>query len=233
MLLKKIFVSLILTGVMTLSTSINSQALETQLSYNETNMKKTISIDTNIGIEGLSYQKNGYIMLPLRLTCERLDIDIRWIGETQSIEMTNNDIQTSITIGKDSYFKEATSFFSLGIAPELIDNSTYVPAEFFNEIYGKDIFDIFTRNKITGIVNNILDTKDKKIITVNYDDSKIIFIIDENTKIIDNNTTELSPSDIKKGDKLTTVHDSKMTVTLPPQTIAYKIKIQQESNTTN
>lgn len=231
MILKKSYIAIALAGVMTLGTGITSQAIsdkEVVCYNNEEIMKKPVSIDTNIGVEGLAYQKDGYLMLPLRLTCERLGVDVKWVGETRSVEISKDSMWTSISLGKDSYFKGKMAPFSLGIAPELVDESTYVPAEFFNEIFDQDVFDIFERNKVDGTVSNILDTKNGKLITVEYGDDKIIFIVNEDTEITDEITNEeLTINDIQEGDQIIAIHDAKMTLSLPPQTYAFRIKVQK------
>ncbi|GKX32139.1 hypothetical protein SH1V18_46190 [Vallitalea longa] len=231
MIVKKSCIAIALAGVMTLGTGITSQAISDTdiICYNsEEIMKKPVSIDTNIGVEGLAYQKDGYLMLPLRLTCERLGMDVKWVGETRSVEISKDSIWTSITLEKDSYFQGRMAPFSLGIAPELIDESTYVPAEFFNEIFDQDVFDIFERNKVDGTVSNIIETKNGKLISVEYDENKIIFIVNDNTKIADKFTNqELNVDDIEEGDRLIAIHDSKMTMSLPPQTYAYSINVEK------
>ncbi|MCT4686435.1 stalk domain-containing protein [Vallitalea sp.] len=230
---KKKYVALALAGVLTLGAGMTSQAMTDQkiICYNnEVTLEKPVLINTNIGVEGLSYQKDGYLMLPLRLTCERLGYDVKWIGKTRSVEVSKDNIWTSISIGKDAYFKGKATPFPLGIAPEIVNDSTYVPVEFFEEILNQDAFDIFERNKVDGNVSNILETKNGHMITVKYGEDSIIFLVNKDTKIVDPSTEkELSVEDIKEGDKLLVLHDSIMTRSLPPQTYAYRINIVNEN----
>ncbi|GMQ56460.1 hypothetical protein AN1V17_08530 [Vallitalea sediminicola] len=226
---KKNYVALALAGVLTLGTGITSQAMADQkiICYNnEVTMEKPVLVNTNIGVEGLAHQKDGYLMLPLRLTCERLGYEVKWNGKTRSVDVSKGNIWTSISIGKDSYFKGKVAPFPLGMAPEIVNESTYVPVEFFEEIFNQDAFDIFERNKVDGNVSNILETKNGHMITVKYGENSIIFLVNNDTKIVDPSTKkELNVEDIKEGDRLVVLHDSKMTRSLPPQTYAYRINV--------
>lgn len=238
---KKNYVALALAGVLTLGTGLTAQAMTDQkiICYNnEVTLEKPVLINTNIGVEGLSYQKDGYLMLPLRLTCERLGYELKWNGKTRSVEISKGNIWTSISIGKDSYFKGKVAPFPLGMAPEIVNDSTYVPVEFFEEIFNQDAFDIFERNKVDGNVTNILETKNGHMITVKYGENSIIFLVNKDTKIVDPSTEEkVNVEDIKEGDRLVVLHDSKMTRSLPPQTYAFKINVmktdQAEENKVN
>lgn len=88
-----------------------------------------------------AYLKNGNIMIPLRLVAQELGFKVTWDEETSSVLLDNGTIKTTITIGKDSYFKASskaiglTAPFELGAAPELVDASTFVPAELFNLLF--------------------------------------------------------------------------------------------------
>lgn len=235
MKLKRNYVALALAGVLTIGTGMPSQAMVGEkVNYykNEvTTTVKPVLISANIGIEDLAYQKDGFLMLPARLACEKLGFEVKWNGETQSAEISKNSIWTSIKLGEDSYFKGRTAPFPLGTAPELVNNSTYVPTEFFEEILGQDIFDLYEKNKVDGHVTNIMETKNGHMLTVRYGENQtIIFNVNNDTKITNSLTKkEMAVKDIVKGDRLIVIHDSKMTRSLPPQTYAFRIEVTQEN----
>ncbi|NCB42094.1 MAG: copper amine oxidase N-terminal domain-containing protein [Clostridia bacterium] len=77
-------------------------------------------------------------MVPLRSVAEGLGFTVIWNGNEQSIFLDNGIVKTTLYIGQDSYFKASskaiglTQNFSLGKAPVLIENTTYVPASLFD-----------------------------------------------------------------------------------------------------
>lgn len=85
--------------------------------------------------------QDGLLMLPLRAVAEGLGFTVTWNGEDQSIFLDNGIVDTTLYIGQDSYFKASsqtiglTQNFELGVAPTLIDDSTFVPASLFNLLY--------------------------------------------------------------------------------------------------
>lgn len=80
------------------------------------------------------YEKNGYIMLPLRYTAEKLGYEVLWKGDTQEVQLTKGAQWTSIKLGEDKYFFARMAPYPLGMAPEAKESRTYVPIEFFREI---------------------------------------------------------------------------------------------------
>ncbi|NTV90010.1 MAG: copper amine oxidase N-terminal domain-containing protein [Clostridiales bacterium] len=84
---------------------------------------------------------NGLLMLPLRSVAEGLGFKVTWNAADKSILLDDGAVKTTIYIGEDSYFKASskaiglTQSFSLGAAPTLVGNSTYVPAAIFNLLY--------------------------------------------------------------------------------------------------
>lgn len=72
-------------------------------------------------------------MIPLRAVAEALGYELVWKGETMSVELSKGNQWTSVTIGQDRY-SFAKMLLELGKAPELKDNTTYVPLAFAAEV---------------------------------------------------------------------------------------------------
>lgn len=89
------------------------------------------------------YDINGNTMVPLRAVAEKMGYKVDWNGEKQAITIGDNEWEAVINIGEDSYFgvtkiKDAvgmTAPQSYGTAPQLIEDTTFVPAKMF-EIMG-------------------------------------------------------------------------------------------------
>lgn len=89
------------------------------------------------------YEINGNTMVPLRAVAEKMGYKVDWDEEKQAITIGDDEWEAVINIGEDSYFgvtkiKDAvgmTAPQSYGTAPQLIEDTTFVPAKMF-EIMG-------------------------------------------------------------------------------------------------
>lgn len=79
--------------------------------------------------------KDGVVMVPLRSIVEALGFEVKWNENTQSIMVGKG---VSLTIGKDYYTYMKTSPIVLGAAPELVNETTFVPLSFFTEVMKVD-----------------------------------------------------------------------------------------------
>lgn len=78
---------------------------------------------------------DGNIMVPLRPIARALGFEVKWDNKSQSI-MVGKGI--SLTIGRDYYTYMKTSPIVLGAVPELVDEVTFVPLSFFEEVMKVD-----------------------------------------------------------------------------------------------
>lgn len=78
------------------------------------------------------------LMVPLRTTAETLGFKVTWKQGKTLVE--NGNVYTTVTLGEDKYTltegKEKTGTFSLGAAPYLKENTTYVPLSLFSRLLG-------------------------------------------------------------------------------------------------
>jgi hypothetical protein len=75
--------------------------------------------------------EDGTVMVPIRAVAERLGFTVGWEDATQSV-MLNQSV--SLTIGEDNYAYMRTAPVQLGVAPELINDRTFVPLRFFGDV---------------------------------------------------------------------------------------------------
>ena len=74
---------------------------------------------------------DGVVMVPLRVIAEACKHEIGWDQETKSV-LINNSV--SLSIGNDYYIFARMAPIELGAAPELTDETTYVPLSFFRDV---------------------------------------------------------------------------------------------------
>ena len=87
-----------------------------------------------------AYYRKDTLMLPLRKIAEGiLGYEITWNGEEKSVELQKGAQWTKITINANSYFFARMAPIGLSKAPELTNNLTYVPIDFFSEILQYDV----------------------------------------------------------------------------------------------
>ena len=102
----------------------------------------TALVVNGTSLEGAEIVAEGdVLMLPLRAVCEALGFSVAWNEEDSSIKIDNGEVNTTVVIGVDSYYKASskaiglTAPFSFGAAPMLINDKTYIPAELLNLLF--------------------------------------------------------------------------------------------------
>jgi hypothetical protein len=86
--------------------------------------------------------EKGTLMLPLRLIAEGLGFEMNWINATKTVQMGRS---LEFEIGKDEYRFSGHDPISLGTAPVLKDNRTYVPVDLFEKMpFGKVLVSYYT-----------------------------------------------------------------------------------------
>ncbi len=89
-------------------------------------------------------EKNGKYLIPLKVVSSALGFNLKWEGKTKSARIDDGAVKTTITVGKDAYYKASskaiglTNTFLYGAAPEIINGSLYVPTDLFKLIYSNE-----------------------------------------------------------------------------------------------
>ena len=81
----------------------------------------------------VSINDKGVTMIPLRYVAEELGYEVKWNGETKSVEITKGPQWSLVTIGEDNY-NFAKMRIKMGTAPIIINGSTFVPLNFAEEV---------------------------------------------------------------------------------------------------
>ena len=78
------------------------------------------------------YSKDDVLMVPLREIAEELGFTVEWDGNLRAVIL--NGGMYSLKIGENSYVKGKMMPVELKAAPEIKDDLTYVPVEYFTEV---------------------------------------------------------------------------------------------------
>lgn len=103
--------------------------------------------DIDLGDKKVLVEKDQ-VMVPVRLVAETLGFQVGWDTATQSITLDNGTVKTSLTVGVDRYYKASsqaiglTAPFQYGVAPMVVEETTYVPVEMFNLLFSNDVVSI-------------------------------------------------------------------------------------------
>ncbi len=81
-----------------------------------------------------TYVDGDNVMLPLRALCETLGYEVGYDAKTTMITLTKGVHYITMYPTKDEYTFSKMSPMSLGIAPQLVDDRTYVPVSFVENI---------------------------------------------------------------------------------------------------
>lgn len=109
------------------------------------------------------FKQDSHVMMPLRAVAEKLGFKVEWNSERQGITLDNKEVNTTVYIGKDTYYM-ASSFAigmsaptPLGAAPVLKNDTTYVPAEMFDILCGSGTVTVDGSNIIIKTENRDSD----------------------------------------------------------------------------
>jgi len=91
-----------------------------------------------VAIEAEQTVKNeaGVTLVPLRIAAETLGFDVEWRGGTRSAELSRGAQWTSVTVDENRYFVNKMAPVALSAAPIIVNDTMYVPVDFFDGILG-------------------------------------------------------------------------------------------------
>lgn len=91
----------------------------------------TVKVE-NETITNVYTDANGNLMLPLRKITETLGFTVEWDGNLRAVML--NSGMYSLKIGENSYIKGRMMPQELSVAPEITNDLTFVPVDYFTEI---------------------------------------------------------------------------------------------------
>lgn len=194
------------------------------------------------------YRKNETNMLPLRVVSEALGFQVQWDEELRQVCVSKDARNISLKSGENYYMVARKTPVKLSEAPEIKDDITYVPIEFFREILkhqliiaGDDLAIIMEKkveeekeetlqlegyikyiNEIDGDISILVDVKNSDI---ELDDIYIHIV--EESNILNGNNEEIGLEEIKVGSRVKATTPKMMTMSIPPQTTGKEIIIEE------
>ncbi len=175
------------------------------------------------------YVEENTVMLPLRALCEHLGFEVIWQEEAKRIELVKMPIYITCTPFEDGYTFSRTAPMMLGTAPKLINDRTYVPLNFIDEIlkgsYESREDDIYVSYGEEAKLNavSIIEIKDNTITVEDEKRGEIILNVTEETIFEDEEGNALKFEDITVDSNILVQYDEAMTLSLPAITNALKI----------
>ena len=175
------------------------------------------------------YVEENTIMLPLRALCEHLGFEVIWQEEAKRIELVKMPIYITCTPFEDGYTFSRTAPMMLGTAPKLINDRTYVPLNFIDEIlkgsYESREDDIYVsygeETKLNAV--SIIEIKDNTITVEDEKRGEIVLNVTEETIFEDEVGNALKFEDITVDSNILVQYDEAMTLSLPAIANAVKI----------
>ena len=178
---------------------------------------------------------NGTVMMPLRSVAESLGYTVTWVAESRSVELTRGAHFITMSIDEDAYAFSRRAPQSLGMAPTLVGDSTYVPMNFVEEILSGWYYENEdgTYKIVQPAIATITSIEEDGSIFV--DDAllgEVVVFIGEETKItkgLDRRIYGLD--DLEIGMTLELEYADWMTLSFPPQNTPVRINIVENEFT--
>lgn len=173
--------------------------------------------------------ENDIVLIPLRSVAEGLGYTVTWQEEDQSITLEKGAQYIRMAIGEDSYSFSRRAPQSLGTAPVLVDDCvTHVPVSFIPEIIGG----YYSKNEdgtykiVNPSIVTVTEVTENGILVSDSFLGDVLVKLDENTVIVNSEGNPEDASLIAKDMTLGVEYSPAMTASLPAQTTAIKIIIE-------
>lgn len=119
--------------IMTISAPIETEAVENGVFIPMTKPIYRIFVNGTM-LDADTYVDGDNVMLPLRAICEALGYEVGYDNESTMISLTRGAHYITMYPTKDEYTFSKMAPMALGIAPQLVDDRTYVPVSFVENI---------------------------------------------------------------------------------------------------
>ncbi|MEF3355077.1 copper amine oxidase N-terminal domain-containing protein [Paenibacillus sp. GYB006] len=204
----------------------------------------TITVNGQAIEDGYQLSTADQPMIPVRSLAEALGMEVKWVPDTKASELTKGIKWTSIMTGEDAY-NVNKMLVRLGQAPEIVNNTQYVPLNFVSEVlYGNVAVEgsqiIITTDQAnaseqevteaSGIITSLSSEEGRQSVHINGNGAKgIVLHVSEDTKFALANGDALEFKDLKVGDQVEAEHAMFATLSLPPQSPVYKITVTEQA----
>ncbi|MFM9327458.1 stalk domain-containing protein [Paenibacillus mesotrionivorans] len=195
-----------------------------------------------VQVNGQNLEDSGYLgqggeaMLPLRAVAEAMGFQLQWNAQAYSVELTKDNLFTTVKTGENEYAVNKM-LKKLEAAPALVESKLYVPASFFVEVLpgavvsGNDGISITAKEErksvqAKGVVTAVRDHEGRRSLHIKgYGTDGVVLNVGEQTEILGADGNKLDFSALTIGMEVEVEHSMAMTMSLPPQTAAFRIKV--------
>lgn len=80
------------------------------------------------------FQQDGVCFLPVRAICEAAGLEVKWDNDLRAVSVGTIPMGVTFNIGVNAYTKARMAHQALSAAPIIVNDRTFVPADFFTEI---------------------------------------------------------------------------------------------------
>ena len=215
--------------IMTISAPVEMEATENGAFIPMTKPIYKMIVNGDV-LDADTYVDGDNVMLPLRALCEKLGYEVGYDNETAMITLTRGAQYITMYPTKDEYTFSKMAPVSLGIAPQLIEDRTYVPVSFVENI----LQGVGCEVEVNGEIK-ITEPKEEentyRVATASEDvkDGKVL-VMDEILGEVEVTFSEetifqgIALSDIKNGTEFMVEYaDNAVTMSLPAQAVAKNV----------
>ncbi|RKN78225.1 stalk domain-containing protein [Paenibacillus ginsengarvi] len=210
-------------------------------------ISQALSQNTAISVNDKALATGGYVktggkeaMVPLRDIAEALGLTVTWNEENRSAEISGQALWTSVKLGEDQYSVNKM-YITLGTAPELTDSKTFVPVSFVDKVLhatvkteGASIAITSGEQKKTaltkGVITSVYENEGRQTVRINgIGTDGLVLHVGQDTVYEKADGTKISFADLTLGQQIEVEHSLAATLSLPPQTAAYKIVVLDQT----
>ncbi len=185
------------------------------------------------------------VMIPLRSVTEQMGFTVTWNPETKRIELVRGPVYVTLTQDQDGYTFSRTAPMMLGKAPETVNDLTYVPSSFFDEIlqgeiaietngdinitYGEETdgdIDIDGTEDVTAAPSaTIQEINGNEVLVEDSVQGQVRLLISDETKITDKDGNAITLEDLEAGMLLSVEYSAIMGTSEPPVNTPVSIQV--------
>lgn len=198
--------------------------------------KVSITVNGQAIDAGFMLPAGEHPMIPVRSLAEALGMELTWVKDSKTAELTKGNVWTAIPTGKDQY-NVNRMYVELGQAPVIVEGTQYVPLNFASEVLHANVK---TEGASVTITTEEVQEFATSVGVVTYaDDSRVhingvgpeslILNAMEDTEYLLADGTRLDITDLKVGDQVEAQHSIVMALSMPPQSAVYKITVTDQA----
>ena len=198
------------------------------------NVTEKISVNGVVLENAAAVKYEDTTMIPLRAVCEELGFEVNWNDEARRIEIVNMPVYITCTPDEDGYTFARTAPMKIGKAPIMIDNRTYVPINFVDEILQGEYTEenginiTWGEEKTDGSQVYIKEKTEDGLLVEDFYKGEIKLLVTDETVIKNAEGEDINFEDIDETRELIVKYSDAMTMSIPPMTNALEITVTNE-----